>query len=226
MSIKAIILGSTGMVGQGLLLECIEDPRVESVLLVNRRTAGVTNNKVKEIIHHDFYDFSSLAKEFANYNACFFCLGVSAVGMNEEEYSKITFDITIAAAKACLRANPEFTFCYVSGAGTNSTEKGLAMWARVKGKTENTLLSMPFKNAYMFRPGFIQPMKGITSRTKWYRILYAIFKPFFFVLKPFKEIATDSSTLGRAMINITIKGYPKKIIESTDINIIGSESYS
>ncbi|MCB0495791.1 MAG: NAD-dependent epimerase/dehydratase family protein [Cyclobacteriaceae bacterium] len=214
---KVIIMGSTGMVGQGALIECLEDTSIEEVLVINRRATNPSNTKIKEIVHQDFYNFSSLEQELKGYDACFFCLGVSSAGMKEEQYHKLTYDLTMSFAKVLAQASPECTFIYVSGSGTDSTEKGRSMWARVKGKTENDLLKL-FKNAYMFRPGYIQPKKGIKSRTPLYNTLYIFFKPLYFLLKPFKGFVTDSVSLGRAMINVVQKGYEKKIIESSDIN--------
>lgn len=220
MSIKAVIFGSTGMVGQGVLMECLESPQVESVLVVNRSPGAIQHEKLREIIHSDFCDFSSLTPVFADYNTCYFCLGISAVGLTEQQYHKTTYELTIKAAGALLRTHQDYTFCYVSGAGTDSTERGRMMWARVKGKTENAILSMPFKQAYVFRPGYIQPLKGIRSRTKGYNLFYTIFKPFYFLLKPFKNVVTDTSSLGKAMINIAGNGYHKKIIDVADINTL------
>jgi uncharacterized protein YbjT (DUF2867 family) len=218
MKIKAIIFGSTGMVGQGVLRECLESPQVEAVLVVNRRPGSIQHEKLREIIHEDFCDFSNLIGVFAGYNTCFFCLGVSAVGLSEKEYHKITYDLTLKAAGTLLKTHHDFTFCYISGAGTDSSERGRMMWARVKGKTENAVLSMPFKQAFVFRPGYIQPLKGIRSRTKGYNLFYLIFKPFYFILKPFKSVVTDTSSVGKAMINIALKGYHKRVIDIADIN--------
>jgi len=214
---KAIILGSSGMVGQGLLLECLEDKRITEILLINRNAGNIKHGKVKEIIHRDFSDFSSIKERLKGYDACFFCLGVSSAGMSEEQYSKVTHDLTLSFAKTLAEVNPSATFCYISGAGTDSTEKGNRMWARVKGKTENDLIKL-FQKAYMFRPGYIQPMKGIRSKTPAYNTFYVIFKPLYFLLKPFKGFVTDSVSLAKAMINAAIKGYDKKIIESRDID--------
>jgi len=161
MKIKAIITGSTGMVGEGVLHECLLSSDVEKVLVVNRKPCGVVHEKLTEIIHKDFFDLTSVKEQFAGYNACFFNLGVSSVGMNTELYFKLTYELTINFAKAVSEFNKDLTFCYVSGAGTDGTEKGIINWARVKGKTENDLLKLGFKNAYMFRPGFIQPIKGL-----------------------------------------------------------------
>jgi len=221
MPIKALLLGSTGMIGQGVLLECLNDEQVESVLVINRSSCNVKHPKLKEIIHKDVADLSPLKEELANCNTCFFCLGISSAGLSESEYHKITYDITTKVATTLLSINKDFVFCYISGSGTDSTEKGRIMWARVKGKTENALLAMPFKKAYMFRPGYIQPMKGIKSRTGWYNALYAVFKPFYFILKHSHKYVTDTQTLGKAMINAVSENYPESILESSDINQIG-----
>jgi len=218
---KVILFGSTGMIGQGVLLECLESPEVESVLAVNRRAVSQSHPKLRELVHKDFSDFTSLIPVFAAYDTCFFCLGISSLGLSENEYSKITFELTTRVGETLLKANKDISFCYISGAGTDSSEKGKAMWARVKGKTENALLAMPFKKTYMFRPGYIQPLKGIKSRTAWYNMIYFIFKPFYFILKPFKGMVTNTESMGKAMIQAALHDYDKKIIESADINILG-----
>lgn len=223
MSTKVILFGSTGMIGQGVLMECIANPNIESVLLINRNQVNIEHPKVKEILHTDFNDLSSLQNEFSNYNACFFSLGVTSVGLSENEYHKITYELTVKVAEALLNANKDFTFCYISGAGTDSSEKGRTMWARVKGKLENKLLSMPFKNVYMFRPGYIQPLKGIRSKTGWYNLVYTLLRPLYFILKPFKGIVTDTSSLGKAMVYVALNGYSKRILESTDINNVAKK---
>jgi hypothetical protein len=220
MKIKAIITGSTGMIGKGVLLECLEDSRVESVLVINRQPVGMNHVKLKEIILKDLFDLSPAMNELAGYAACFFCLGVSAAGMSEKEYHKITYDLTLYFAQTLLKLNPDMTFCYISGAGTDSSEKGRMMWARVKGKTENALLSLPFEACYMFRPGFIQPMKGIKSRTRSYNLIYIVLKPFYPILKNFKSVVTNTEKLGQAMIHVGVNGYRKNILESSDINFI------
>jgi len=220
MKIKAILFGSTGMLGQAVLLECIENHQVESILLINRQACNISHPKLKEIIRKDLFDLSGLTDEMTGYNTCFFCLGVSSAGMKEDEYHKITYDLTLNVATTLLAINKEMTFCYISGAGTDSSEKGRIMWAKVKGKTENALLSAPFKKAYMFRPGFIQPMKGIRSRTKTYNVLYSIFKPFYFILKHFDSIVTNTEVFGKAMILTVLNGYEKNILENSDINRI------
>ena len=219
MKIRAIITGATGMVGKGVLFECLDSPDVEAVLVVSRHPLVMRHEKLKEIIHKDFFDLSAIEDELKGYNACYFCLGVSAVGLSEEKYTSLTYDLTTNFAKAVLKMNPQdMTFCYVSGAGTDSSEKGRAMWARIKGKTENIILNMGFKDSYAFRPGFIQPQRGIRSKTWWYNAAYVIVKPLYPVLKHFPGIITTTSALGKAMINAAQHGYEKKILDSGDIN--------
>ena len=224
MKIKAILFGSTGMIGQGVLRECLENESVETVLVINRQATGISHLKLKEIIRTDLFDLSGLANELTGYNTCFFCIGISSAGLKENEYYKITYDLTMNAAKTLLNLNKEMTFCYISGAGTDSSEKGRVMWARVKGKTENALLSLPFKKAYMFRPGFIQPMKGIKSKTGLYNTMYAIFSPLYFALKHFDSFVTNTETFGKAMILTALRGYEKNILENKDINKIVREN--
>ncbi len=217
---KAIILGSTGMVGKSVLLECVEDKDVEAVLLINRRPLNFSHEKVTEIIHRDFMDTSALKDNLKGYDACFFCLGVSSVGMKEEEYRRLTYDLTLGFAHTLASVNQDVVFCYVSGTGTDETEKGKIMWARIKGKTENALVALPFKGAYMFRPGYIQPLKGVKARSGIVNALYTVFTPLYYVLKPFKGLMTDSVSLGKAMINAARYGYDKRIIEMKDIAIL------
>jgi hypothetical protein len=223
MKSKVIITGSTGMVGKGVLLECLEDQDVESVLVLNRQPLGMEHEKLKEVIIKDFFDLEPFRDQLKGYNTCFFCLGISSAGLSEEQYRKITYDLTINFAEIILEENPELTFCFISGAGTDSTEKGRQMWARVKGKTENKLLEMPFEDAYMFRPGFIQPKKGVRSRTPLYNTLYIITRPLFPLFRFFPAFTTTSEKLGKAMINVAQKGYDKKILESMDINQIANK---
>jgi hypothetical protein len=223
MKIKAIITGSTGMVGRGVLLECLESPEVESVLLVNRSPVGISHEKLTEIIHPDFYNLKPIADKLSGYNACFFCLGVSSAGMSEPDYTRVTYDLTLHFARTLLDKNLDMSFCYVSGTGTDSTEKGRVMWARVKGRTENDLLKMPFKNVWLFRPGLIQPLRGIKSRTKIYRIFYFFLTPFYPLLKLLSPSSlTTTARVGKAMINIALKGYFKKHLENKDINLLAS----
>ena len=219
MKLKAVITGATGMVGKGVLLECLDSESIDSVLVINRRPIDIKHDKLKEIVHQDFYDLSSIEEQLKGFDACFFCLGVSAFRMSEEDYTKITYDIALQFAHRLLKLNPEITFCYVSGQGTDSTEKSRMMWANVKGKTENALLALPFKKAYMFRPGFIQPMRGIKSSTKMYNTMYTIIKPFTPVLKLlFSKSITNTDKVGKAMINSVIVGYDKTHLDNRDIN--------
>jgi len=170
---KVVIFGATGMVGKGVLLECLEDARVEDVLLVSPHPTDVSHPKIREIVHADFTEFRSIQTTFADVDACFYCLGVTVVGLNESQYYHLTYDLTLAAATALASVTAgRLTFCYVSGEGTDSTERGRTIWARVKGKTENALLGLPFKAAFMFRPGYIQPLRGLRSKTRWYQALY------------------------------------------------------
>src|SRR6202020_779806 len=215
---KVILFGATGMVGQGVLRECLLDPGIESVLAVGRSATGQSNAKLREIVHDNFLDFSAIESEFAGFDACFFCLGVSSVGMNEERYRHLTYDITLAAATTLSRLNPGMVFIYVTGRGTDSSEQGSLMWARVKGKTENDLLKLPFKAAYMFRPAGIQPLHGVRSRTAWVQAIYVTAAP---LLSLFNRMApkymTTTEQVGRAMIKVVREGYPKAVLESEDI---------
>jgi uncharacterized protein YbjT (DUF2867 family) len=216
---NVLLFGATGMVGQGVLRECLLDPDVRSVLSIGRSTTGQQHEKLRELVHDDFFDFSAIEPELSGFDACFFCLGVSSAGMTEEHYQRVTYDITMAAAQTLARLNPGMTFIYVSGAGTDSTERGRTMWARVKGKTENALLRLPFKAAYMFRPAVIQPLHGITSKTKAYRVLYAVTRPLLPMLKAlFPRYVTTTEQVGRAMIKAARQGAPKPVLESQDIN--------
>ncbi len=216
---KVILFGATGMVGQGVLRECLKDPEIQNVLSIVRKASEPQNPKLKEIVHKDFFDFSSIKREFADCDACFFCLGVSSAGMKEADYSRITYDITLAAAETLVEQSPQMTFIYVSGSGTDSTEKGRSMWARVKGKTENALKSLCFKAVYLFRPGFIQPLHGIKSKTKIYRAAYAVVGPLYPLWKAIipKHVTTTES-VGRAMIKVAKRGAPKTYLENEDIN--------
>jgi hypothetical protein len=220
MKIKAIITGSTGMIGKGVVLECLQSSLVEAILVINRKSLGINHPKLREIIHHDFFDLSVLDSELTGFNTCFFCLGVSSAGMSEKDYYHFTYELTLNFARTVKKLNPEMTFCYISGAGTDSSEKGRTMWARVKGKTENALLTLGFKDSYMFRPGFIRPVKGVRSRTPLYNSLYVILSPVFPLIMRFPKFATRSETLSKAMILVASGGYEKKVLESLDINEI------
>jgi uncharacterized protein YbjT (DUF2867 family) len=218
---KVIITGATGMVGKGVLYVCLENPEVSEVLSISRSSCGVEHSKLTEILHSDFFDLSSIESQLTNYDACFFSLGVSSVGMDENTYSKFTFELTTYFAKTLLSNNPEMQFCYVSGSGTDSTEKSRMMWARVKGKTENHLLGMGFSNAWMLRPGFIQPMRGIRSKTTWYQFFYNVLKPFYGLLRKMPKYVTTTDAMGYAMLEVCKEGYSTYILESVDINKLG-----
>lgn len=214
LKIKAVITGSTGMVGEGVLHVCLNHPDVESVLVINRKPSGVTHTKLKEIIVKDLFDVSFFEKEMNGYNACFFCAGVSSIGKTEDEYKRITYDLTTNFAKAFLNQNPNSTFNYVSGSGTDSSEKGKLAWARVKGKTENDLMKMNFKNSFMFRPGYIQPIKGLKRAYKIYKVL----APFYPIWKTlFPKYVVSLEDVGQAMINAAKFGFEKNILECEDI---------
>ena len=218
---KVIIFGASGMVGQGVLRECLVDPGVERVLSVARRTGGKQDAKLREILHADFFDYAAIESELTGYDACFFCLGVSSVGMDAERYRHLTYDLTMAAATTLARLNPGMVFTYVTGKGTDSTEQGSLRWARVKGKTENDLLKLPFKAAYMFRPSGIQPLHGVRSKTGWINVVYALTAPLLsWMVRAVPTQMTTSEQLGRAMIKVARDGYPKPILESADINAI------
>lgn len=224
---KVILFGATGMVGQGVLRECALDPEVDRVLVVGRSASGTQQAKVEEIVHPDLFDLTAIADRLTGYDACLFCLGVSAAGMKERDYERVTYDLTLWVASTLAGLNPAMTFVYVSGAGTDSTERGRMMWARVKGKTENALLRIPFKAAYMFRPGYIQPLHGIRAKTGWYNALYAIMAPLYPLWKAlFPNAVTTTEQLGRAMIQVAKQGNPKRVLESRDINSISTSSAS
>ena len=216
---KVILFGATGMVGQGVLRECLLDPEVESVLAVGRSPTGQRHAKLREILHDNFMDFSKIESQLAGYDACFFCLGVSSVGMDEERYRHLTYDITLAAATTLAKLNPGMVFIYVTGRSTNSTEQGPMMWARIKGKTENDLLKLPFKAAYMFRPAGIQPLHGVKSKTAWIQAIYVVTAPLLSLLsRTSPKFMTTTEQVGRAMIKVARNGYPRPILESEDIN--------
>lgn len=222
---NVVIFGATGMLGAGTLLECLEDPRVRTVLVVARRSTGITHPKMTEVIHHDFHHYDAVQSRFIDRDACFFCLGVSSAGMSEADYHHSTYDLTLAAAQALVAANPRMTFCYISGAGTDSSGQGRAMWARVKGKTENALLALPFKAAYMLRPGYIQPVQGVRSSTALYRAFYTVLGPLYPVMRRlFPKLVTTTASVGRAMIELAANGYSRRVLEVTDINEVAARS--
>ncbi|HUR05619.1 MAG TPA: NAD(P)H-binding protein [Nonomuraea sp.] len=215
---NVIIFGATGMVGQGVLRECLADDRVEAVLTVGRTPTGLTHDKLREITHGDLLDLTPIEAGLSGYDACFFCLGVSSAGMSEKDYRRVTYDYTLAAGDTLARLSPGSTFVYVSGVGTD--EHGRAMWARVKGQTENALLALPLE-AYMFRPGYIQPMHGVTSRTTWYRLAYMVTAPLYPVLRRlFPTVVTTTEQLGRAMITVAERGAPERVLGPLEINAL------
>lgn len=218
--IRVIVTGATGMVGEGVMHECLQHPAVESVLIINRKPIGISHPKLKEIIHADFYDLSAIESQLVGYNACFFCLGTTSVGKSKEDYFKITYTLTLHVAETLSRLNREMTFCYVSGANTDSTEKGSSNWARVKGKTENDIAKLPFKHAYAFRPGFIKPTPGLTRTHSFYKYINWLF-PIGRALAPGGFCTLRE--LGLAMINIMQRGYHTSIIEGKDIIALAKE---
>lgn len=218
MKIKTIITGSTGMVGEGVLHVCLNSPEVESVLVINRKSCGVEHPKLKEIIHKDFMHLSPILDKLSGYNACYFCAGVSSVGKSKEQYTHFTYDLTLSFANTLVQRNPDMVFTYVSGVGTDSTEKGRSIWARVKGKTENDLLELPFKDVYAYRPGYIQPIKGLRNTYKAYKL----FSPFYPILeKLFPKYVGTLDEIGNSMINVTQNRYDKKVLEIVDIRKTG-----
>jgi uncharacterized protein YbjT (DUF2867 family) len=216
---KVILFGATGMVGQAALRECLLDPGVERVLAIGRSDLAQKVAKLQSLVHADLTDYTQVSDALTGYDACFFCLGVSSSGMSEVDYRRVTVDIAVAAARALVKANPEMTFIFVSGAGTDGTGKSRTMWARVKGEAENAILALPFKGVYAFRPAFIRPMHGITSRTRSYRILYAMMRPIVpLIALMFPGQMTTTERIGRAMLNVARRGSPKAILESADID--------
>lgn len=217
---KVIVTGATGMVGEGVLHTCLNHPEVEAVLVIGRRSCNVQHPKLKEIVHKNFHDLSSVAEQLSGYDACFFCLGVSSVGMKEPVYYHLTYKLTTHVAETLVKQNKAMTFCYVSGAGTDSSEKGRLMWARVKGKTENDLMKLPFKAVYNFRPEIIEAGKDMQFTNKWY-------KYFVWLLWIIKKISPNSITtleqIGKAMINVTKSGYEKHVLEIKDIHIAAAQ---
>jgi uncharacterized protein YbjT (DUF2867 family) len=217
--INAIITGATGMVGEGVMHECLQHPLVDSVLVINRKPCGVSHPKLKEIIHADFFDLSAIEGNLAGYNACFFCLGVSSVGMSKDNYFRLTYTLTMHVAQTLSRQDPGMTFCYISGADTDSSEKGRFAWARVKGRTENELFKLPFKDVYAFPPGYIHPTKGLKRTqpfSKYIAWLYPLLR------SVFPNSACTLKELGLAMIKVADRGYSKKIVEVKDILVLSA----
>jgi len=214
MKIRAIVTGATGMVGEGVLHECLQHENVEEVLVLTRKPTGLSHPKLQEVVHSDFYNLSAIEEQLKNYSACFFCLGVTSMGKSESDYRHLTYDLTMHVAETLVKHNPDMTFCYISGAGTDSSEKGRIMWARVKGKTENDLMKLPFKAAYMFRPGYIHPTKGLKNTLKLVAVVSWLY-PFFKVVFP--KFVSTLQELGLAMINSVLKRYEKRVLEVSDI---------
>ncbi|PGZ97947.1 epimerase [Bacillus pseudomycoides] len=217
---KIIIFGATGMVGQSVLRESLLNSEVQEIVTIGRKRTNQRHEKLQEIELGNVADLSSIEHKIIGFDACFFCLGISSQGMKEDEYTRVTYDLTLSAAKTLAKLNPKMTFIYVSGSGTDSTEEGRVMWARVKGRTENDLLRLPFKASYMFRPGLIIPMHGVKSKTKLYQVMYVIMKPLYPLLKKSSSVIT-SEQLGRAMIQVAKDGHSHPIIESSELKKIG-----
>jgi uncharacterized protein YbjT (DUF2867 family) len=223
--VNLVIFGATGMVGQGALRECLRDPDVHRVLTVGRSSTGTRHPKLQEIVHQDLFNYAELKNQLAGFDACFFCLGVSSSGMSEADYTRITHDIAVAAAQTLAGLNPQMTFLFISGAGADSTERGPVMWARVKGKTENVLRRLPFKAMYVFRPGIIQPLDGIRSKTAGYRVFYAIAGPLLPIARRlFPDYVVSTEQIGRALLAAAKRGSPKPILEAPDIRALALSS--
>jgi uncharacterized protein YbjT (DUF2867 family) len=218
---NVLMFGATGMVGQGVLRECLAAADVQQVMSVGRTPTGIRNPKLNELILGDLFDYHTNEEQLRGFDACFFCLGVSSFGMSEREYSRVTHDLTLAAAHTLARLNPQMAFVYVSGAGTDSSEQGRSMWARVKGKTENDLQRLPFKGVYLFRPGVIQPLNGLRSKTALYRAVYTLTAPLLTMLRrTWPNLVLTTETLGQAMLNIARRGSDKPVLEAKDINAL------
>ncbi|EIF28834.1 putative nucleoside-diphosphate sugar epimerase [Burkholderia sp. Ch1-1] len=218
---KVLIFGATGMVGQGVLRECLRAPDVEAVQTVGRTRSGQLDPRLIEVIQQDLTDIRAIEPSLNGFDACFFCLGVSSAGMQEAEYSRLTYDLTMAVAQTLARLNPQMTFVYVSGSGTDGTEHGRSMWARVKGRTENALRRLPFKGVYLFRPGVIEPLNGARSKTRSYRLFYTLAKPFLPTLRallPNQILSTED--IGLAMLAVARQGADKAVLETADIRAL------
>jgi len=221
---KVLLFGATGMVGLGVLRECLAAADVERVVTVGRTTTGQRHARLEEIVLRDLLDYSGIEDRLQGFDACFFCLGVSSAGLSEAEYSRVTYDVTLAAADRLARLNPQMTFIYVSGAGTNSSEQGRSMWARVKGKTENALLRLPFKAVYLFRPGIIQPLHQVQSKTASYRVFYSLARPLLPLLRRLMpNVVLTTEVIGQAMLNAVRRGANKAVLETKDINALASQ---
>ncbi|MEO5924275.1 MAG: NAD-dependent epimerase/dehydratase family protein [Bryobacteraceae bacterium] len=218
---KVLILGATGMIGQGVLREALLDPEIDSVVTLGRRPTGQQHPKLTELVHSDLFNLTPIESSLTSFDACLFCLGVTSLGISEAEYRHLTYDLTLGVAQTLVRLNPQMTFVYVTGVGTDSTERGSSAWARVKGKTENDLLKLPFKAAYMFRPGYIQPLHGIKTKTWWYGAIYTMFGSLYPIWKRLLPgYVTTTEVLGRGMLTAAKHGAPKPILEVRDINAL------
>lgn len=218
---NVVLFGATGMIGQGVLRECLLDADVTRVLTIGRTATGVQHAKLQELAHPDMWNYATIEDRLRGFHACFFCLGVTSAGMSEADYTRVTYGITIAAAETLCQLNPAMTFVFVSGAGADSSEQGRLMWARVKGKTENAIIRLPFKASYVFRPGVVQPMHGERSRTAAYRVLYAITRPLVpFIRRLWPNQVLTTEQFGRAMLFVVRQGAPKRVLESSDINAL------
>lgn len=222
---NVLIFGATGMVGQGVLRECLAAPDVELVKAVGRTPTGQQHPRLHDLVHAEMWDYSGIEAELSNFDACFFCLGATSSGMSEEKYTHLTYDLTLAAASTLARLNPQMVFIYVSGAGADSSEKSRIMWERVRGKTENALLQLPFRGVYIFRPGMIQPVGGIRSKTTAYRVFYSLARPLLPVLRallPDQILSTPQ--IGQAMLAAVRHGAPRRVLESADINALSKRA--
>jgi uncharacterized protein YbjT (DUF2867 family) len=219
--LNVVLFGATGMIGQGVLRECLLDADVKRVLTIGRTATGVQHARLQEIAHPDMWNYAAIEDQLRGFDACFFCLGVTSAGMSEADYTRVTYGITMAAAETLCRLNPAMTFVFVSGAGADSSEQGRLMWARVKGKTENAIIRLPFKASYVLRPGVVQPMHGERSRTAAYRVLYAVTRPLVPLIRRLlpNQILTTAQ-FGRAMLFVVRHGAPKRVLESADINAL------
>ena len=222
---KILLFGATGMVGQGVLRECLRAADVELVQTIGRAATGQLHAKLREVVHRDLLDYRAIEPELQHFDACFFCLGVSSAGLSEAEYTRLTYELTLAAAATLARCNPQMTFIYVSGAGTDSTERGRSMWTRVKGRTENALRRLPFKAVYLFRPGIIQPLHGIRPRNTWYRLIYGVIGPLLPLLRALvPRVVLTTESIGQAMLAVARHGAPKAVLEAGDISVIAREA--
>lgn len=219
---RVLIFGATGMVGQGVLRECLQCAEVEHVMTIGRTPTGQQHPKLRELVHAEMWHYESVEEELANFDACFFCVGVTSSGVSEKNYVHLTYDMTLAAAEALSRHNPRMVFVYVSGAGADSSEKSRIMWERVRGRTENALLKLPFRGVYIFRPGMIQPLDGIRSKTAAYRVFYSMTKPLLPMLRAaLPNYVLTTRQVGQAMLAVVRNGAQKRVLESADIAQLG-----